>query len=163
MREMSDETSLLRDAIGEVLSRATAPMSSVEIYDDAAVRTLGITTYRVSRELKALYKRQKQVFPLKRIPHHTGKSKWAYFNPRVVKLAYTPAEPPREAPAQGPVNGVKPEFTFDPIDFAPPAVTAEIADQPEPAPEPRSTVKSITVSVSGISIKIDLDFHTIGE
>lgn len=167
MREISDETTLLRDAIQEVLAGATAPMTSQELYESDPVRSLGVDPNRVSRELKTLYELLVKPFPLKRVPNSQGRCMWAYFNPKVVKLAYTPAEPPRPAPEQGPVNDVKsaePEFHFNPVEFLHPSpVASATEDVAEPkVPEPTSKVKSITVSVAGVSIKIDLDFFNTG-
>lgn len=166
MRELSDETTLLREAIGQTLAQATEPMTSGDVYDTPGVRSLGLSPDRVSRELKTMHSRVDKPFPLKRIPHGgPGKSKWAYFNPDVVKLAYTPAEPPRAAPSQGPVNDDKstPAFEFNPVEFVAPVASPATDTAEPPTPQPGSTVKSITVTVAGISIKIDLDFHKNGE
>lgn len=154
--KISDDTALLRLAIKEVLDQATEPLTSAQVASSPAVHWLGIGE-RTAIELANIYNMKAPPFRVKRIPSNVKGVKWQYFNPDVVKLAYTPAEPPREAPPQEPVNTVKPqEFKFNPLDFLNPMAESAVETV---KPAPRSTVKSITVTVEGITVKIDLDIQ----
>lgn len=149
---ISDETVLIRDAIKVALDTATEPLTSDEVARHPEVQSLGLPHDMVSRELKALYDKSKKAWPLLRIPSSKpGRNKWEYFNPRVVKLAH------KEKAAPAPVNDVKsepvpvPEFTFNPVEFVPEPVAAPDVSVPVPA-----GVKSVTLSVAGVTIKIEL-------
>lgn len=154
--QMSEDTALLRIAIKDALDKATEPLSSAQVAQDPAVQQMGLGE-RTAIELANMYNMKAPPFPLKRIPSNVKGSRWQYFNPDVVQLAYTPAEPQRAAPPLPPVNGVKlPEFAFNPVDFHPPA-PAEAVELPSPPAD--TVVKSITVTVAGITVKIDLDIQ----
>lgn len=146
--KQSDESILLREVITEVLAGATEPLTNQEIHDDHRVRVLGLTADRVSRELSHMIRIAATKPKVSRVPSAKGLCKWAYFNPKVVKLAYAPSKPATPEPAAS-VNDVKspaPEFHFDPVSFA--LAAPEVPAAP--------TVKSITVTVAGITVKIDI-------
>lgn len=152
--KQSDRTVLLREAIKNVLDNATEPMTAVEINEKQEVFELGLGSTAVSMELSALYNVANKPWPIKRIPAEPGKrSKWVYFNPKVVKLAYKEKAPvntvkSEDAPA---VVSPVPEFQFNPVEFVPEAAAAPEVNVPVPA-----GVKSITLSVAGVTIKIEL-------
>lgn len=158
-RKLSDETALLRMAIQEALASAVAPMSGAEVASCAPVASLGLESTRVSHELAQLYKRRAKLFPICRTWAATGKATFEYYNPDVVRLAVAPREerrmsPRREAPA-APVNGANSSFEFNPIafgrdpDLAPEVPSAANVSLP-------SGVKSITLTVGGVVVRIEL-------
>lgn len=154
MRPITDETILLRDAIKEVLDKANEPLSPDAIAEHSAVFGLGLPKARVSRELRAMYEVQKKPWPLLRIPSSSpGRSQWDYFNPNVVPLVARGPDR-RQEPDPMPVNSVNPPaFEFNPVEFAaePPAAPQGDASVAVPA-----GVKSITLTVSGVTVRIEL-------
>lgn len=155
---IDDGTLLLRDAIRVVFAQASEPMTSTEVGDAPDVKELGLPLARVAIELSNMYTGKYKTFPIARIPAPSGsRCQWAYFNPEVVRLEYTPHVPKVRA---APVNDVKSapaqEFLFDPVqmvmDMAAPSV-----DEPEtPAVTVPAGVKTITLTVAGVSIKIEI-------
>lgn len=157
MRQLTDETALLREAIKEALGNATEPMTSTQVADTPVVMELGLSSNRVSRELKAMHQKKKSSWPIKRIPSAApGHNTWEYFNPDVVKLVAR-APDRRQAADPAPVNGVNPPpaFEFNPVEFEQAAV-ADAATGPEVNVPVPPGVKSITMTVAGVTIKIDL-------
>lgn len=158
-RKPSDETELLRMAIQEALASATAPMSGAEVASCAPVANLGLDSHRVSHELSQLYKRRAKLFPLCRTYAAAGKATYEYYNPEVVKMELVPREERRTAPRreddQAALNAVNPapsEFQFDPVSFAAEPVPTSDANVSVPA-----GVRSITLTVGGVVVRIELN------
>lgn len=157
-KKRSDATQLLREEVQRVLATATAPLTSLQIAEEPGVASLGLGSSRVAMEMTAIYMVKNKPYPLKRIPCSHGRLKWEYFNPRVVKLAPTTLPvADRRAPEQPPVNAVNSnEFTFDPVAFDPPVEAESTVEPPEQAVTLPNGVKSITLTIGGVMVKIEL-------
>ncbi len=165
-KPISDDTAVLRLAIQQVLASAKAPMTSQQIAEHQEIVSLGLPDHRnkVAITLVNMYDLKKRGFRLCRVPTGQGRTKWEWYNPDVLPhLMFVPPKMP------APVNPVKsaplnpvipPGFEFNPVDFA--------VAEPDPVPDaPYSEpvvpvqvpvgVKSITLSVAGVTIKIELN------
>lgn len=159
MSGLSDESTLLRLAITEVLAHATQPLTSVQIGEAHAVRSLGLDmgNDRMAKTMHLMFKVQRKHTPLARIRvYGKGQTRYGWYNPEVV----TPLESKHVeyAATDGPVNPIKspPEFKFNPLEFVGGEAAALAEPPPAPAIKVPQGVKCITLSVGSVAIKIEL-------
>lgn len=148
---LKDETILVREAIREVLEKATQPVTSIQIASSYAVSSLGLELVQITNALYQLMNRKRPLFPIARIRYGgKGHAQWAYYNPEVCQplVVRTAAPKPQvEEPVEEPqVNAVNSEFTFNPV---------ELTEQAPKVTLP-PTVKGITLIIDGVVIKIEL-------
>lgn len=143
---MSDETVLLREAIRQVLSRATEPLYTDQIHSSHAVSSLGLAPERTTAELMVMFRAKHE--RVDRIRSPNGRCLWAYFDPRVcTPLERQPRKPVVVAPAAD-------KLEFNPIE-------ADELDLGGPIPPSANVqvppgVKAIAISIGGVSLRIEL-------
>ena len=156
-RTLKDETRVLREAITQVLMRATRPMTSSELASAAEVAATGIPKHKAALCVAHMY-RLKSGLVLHRIDNDVpGK----YYVPSILPdklLKGVPFSEEGTKRVAAPVNPVKSGpaakvFEFDADKFELQAVPAANVDVPVQVP---AGVKCITLSVGGVSIKIEL-------
>lgn len=154
-RKQSDETTLVRMVIKEVLDTATEPMTAAAIAQHPAVVSMGVSRDKTSQELSAMYRlTTKKPFPLCRLPSSSNLAQYEYYNPDVVKLAVgrratddTAVNDVNTQPEAKPVQAA--QFAFNPVEFQ-----AEPANAAVSVP---AGVKSITLTIGGVNIRIELN------
>lgn len=156
-RVASGETRILRAAITKVLMRATAPMPADEIARSPEVAATGLPRHKASLCVAHMYRLKNTGPTLHRIEFDDTRPA-KYYLPGVLSASLMGGKAfddgksmaTRKKPA--PVNNVKPEpqeFTFNPVELE----AATPIDVPVSVPP---GVKCITLTVGGVSIKIEL-------
>lgn len=179
-RQASDTTIALRAAIKSVLDNAPGPLAAAEICAHPAVEAIGVSRADATLCVSHLFLLKSRGFPMMRAP--IGGNKFVYFNPEVVTpndvvMAKAEERPPLgasshpvNAASQAPAGPMKSgDFQFNPIhletELTPaPAkrktkAEADAVAPPVAVPAPvhvPAGVKCITLTVAGVSIKIEL-------
>jgi hypothetical protein len=163
-RKLSDRFANIRAALELVFESATVPLTAGAIAEHSIMATEGFTASEVSSALSRLLKLDHPPFPLNRILVGVGNNRWAWYNPSVIpQLEDKPRTPPpppdgatvvKEWSATGSTitqaaPPPPPDFKFDPLPFS--------REQAQPTVDVPPGVKSITVSVGKVSIRIELD------
>ena len=150
---ITDETILLREAIEQVLREAARPMTSVQIHEAAAVRELGVSVKRVSHALRELWMLRRKPFPLGRVDAPTVRPKWEYYHMDVCNpLAYRTRKPVEVNDVNSEPQVQEPEFQFNALELGENELTPPAAQVQVPP-----GVKNITLSVGGVTIRIELN------
>lgn len=128
----------LRKLLWDVLRLSDRPLSAVEVAQRPEVVAAGVDTSLVSTCLSQMYRRKK--YNIGRLPSVQAHTQWEYFirraaEPRVNAVYSEPAEEP--APQDN-------DFQFDPIELGEAVVT------------PAEGAKAITLTVAGVTIRIEL-------
>ena len=132
MRPLSEETALLRTAIEMVLTEANGrPMTANEVAEHYEVAALGADANTISKTLYVMHKNRSH--PIKRVPYTgPGVTRWAYFLPTEPEVV--------NGVNSGPAPADPTDFQFNPVEF-----TGETG-----------AAKAITLSVAGVTIRIEL-------
>lgn len=149
----------IRDAIAAVLSKATHPMTSVQVAQHPDLVSLGVDTDDASRILWQMHKSKRQLHPIARIPYHgPGAPQWEYYDPNNLTPLVCASLNKKPEPE---VNTVNPsEFTFNPVEFTgaglnlPMDVKVEGAVESNEVEQLKAQPESVRIEAAGVVITI---------